>query len=51
MKYIVSAMVVYFDTFEADSKEEAIDMFCAECPYDVDANTIECEQEDKEKEK
>ncbi len=43
MKYQISAMVVYYDTIEAISEEEAIDIFCAECPYDVDANTIECE--------
>ena len=48
MKYHISAMVVYYDEIEADSEEEAIDMFCADCPYDVDANTIECETEDDE---
>lgn len=45
MKYHVSAMVVYYDEIEADSGEEAIDMFCADCPYDIDGETIECEQD------
>ena len=45
MTYNISAMVVYVDNIEADTEEEAIDKFCYECPYDVDANTIECEEE------
>lgn len=32
-----------------ESEEEAIDKFEANCPYDIDGNTIECE-EDKESE-
>ena len=50
MKYQISAMVVYYDEIEADSEEEAIDMFCADCPYDLYLNTIECETEDDEEE-
>ena len=48
MKYNISAMVVYSDEIEADTEEEAIDIFCAECPYDVDGNSIECETEQNE---
>jgi len=47
MKYHISAMVVYYDEIEADSEEEAIDMFCADCPYDVDSETIECERSEE----
>lgn len=43
MRYNISAMVVYSDEIEADTEEEAIDLFCSECPYDVDGQTIECE--------
>ena len=43
MIYSISAMVVYTDQIEADCEEEALDKFVAECPYDVDGNTIECE--------
>ena len=48
MTYNISAMVVYYDQIEAENEEEAIDKFCSDCPYDVDANTIEieCEAED-----
>ena len=35
-EYFVSYMVVYGDTVEADSPEEAADMVAAECPYDID---------------
>lgn len=45
MIYNISAMVVYFDTIEAINEEEAIEKFCADCPYDVEANTIEIEQD------
>ena len=45
MIYNISAMVVYSDSIEAIDEEEAIDKFCADCPYDVEANTIECEQD------
>ena len=48
MIYNVSAMVVYSDSIEAIDEEEAIDIFCSNCPYDVEANTIECETEDDE---
>lgn len=48
MIYNISAMVVYSDSIEATNKEEAIDKFCADCPYDVEVNTIECEQEESE---
>lgn len=46
MIYNISAMVVYSDSIDAADEEEAIDKFCADCPYDVDASTIECETED-----
>lgn len=45
MIYNISAMVVYSDRIEAENEEEAIDKFCAGCPYDVEANTIECERD------
>ena len=45
-EYIVSAMVVYVDNIEADSEEEAINHFCQSCPYDIDAESIECEVEE-----
>ena len=45
MVYNISAMVVYSDSVEADTEEEAIDLFCADCPYDVDAQTIDCEMD------
>lgn len=48
MKYFISAMVVYSDSIEAETKEEAIDAFIANCPFDVDAQTIECEIENEE---
>lgn len=43
MIYSISAMVVYTDQIEAETEEEAIDKFDAECPYDIDGDTIECE--------
>lgn len=42
-EYYVSAMVVYNDEVYADSEEEAINKFMANCFYDVDASTIEVE--------
>lgn len=48
MIYNISAMVVYSDSIEAENKEEAIDKFCSDCPYDIDPNTIECEAENDE---
>lgn len=44
MIYNISAMVVYFDRIEAENEEEAIDKFEADCPYDIDGSTIECEE-------
>lgn len=35
-EYSVSYMVVYSDTVEAESPEEAADMVQWSCPYDVD---------------
>lgn len=35
-EYFVSYMVIYGDTVNADSPEEAADIVAAECPYDVD---------------
>lgn len=45
-EYIVSAMVVYVENIEAASKEEAITHFIQSCPYDIDAESIECEDEE-----
>jgi hypothetical protein len=39
-------MVVYIDNTEADSEEEAIKNFYQSCPYDIDAESIECEVEE-----
>lgn len=47
-KYNISAMVVYYDQIEADSREEAIDRFEYFCPYDIDGGTIECEEESED---
>ena len=47
-KYIISAMVVYCDQIEENSKEEAINRFIYNCPYDIDGDTIECEEESEE---
>jgi hypothetical protein len=46
MIYNIYAMVVYYDSIDAADEEEAIDKFCSDCPYDVDANTIECEADE-----
>ena len=46
----LSAMVVYTDTIKAETKEEAIDIFRKDCPYDIDCNTISCEESDEESE-
>ncbi len=35
-EYIVSYMVIYLDTVEAESPEEAAEMVQLSCPYDVD---------------
>ena len=39
-EYFVSYMVVYGDTVEADSPEEAADMVAAECPFDIDGGAF-----------
>ena len=49
MIYNISAMVVYSDQIEAENEEEAIDKFCADCPYDIDGSTIECEESEEQK--
>lgn len=43
MIYNITAMVVYTDQIEAETEEDALDIFEAECPYDIDGDTIECE--------
>lgn len=48
MIYNISAMVIYCDQIEAESEEEAIEKFEADCPYDIDGATIECECEESE---
>lgn len=44
-EYFVSYMVVYGDTVESDSPEEAADIVAAECPYDVDGSAHVTNQE------
>ena len=39
-KYFVSYMVVYGDTVEADSPEEAADMVANNCPFDTDGGAF-----------
>lgn len=44
MIYNISAMVVYHEQIEAETEEEARDIFAAECPYDDDdIVSIACE--------
>lgn len=45
MRYNISAMVVYSDEIEADDENEAIAQFFADCPYDIDEESIICEEE------
>ena len=47
-KYVVSAMVVYYDTIEAENEEEAVNEFYKECPYDIDENSVDVICEDEE---
>ena len=44
-EYFVSYMVVYGDTVEADSPEEAADMVADNCPFDIDGGAFvtDCE--------
>lgn len=44
-KYFVSYMVVYYDTVEADSPEEAADMVADDCPFDVDGGALVTNQD------
>lgn len=39
-KYFVSYMVVYSDTVEADSPEEAADMVADDCLFDIDGSAF-----------
>lgn len=48
MTYNISAMVVYFNQIEAENEEEAINKFTANCPYDIDGDSIECDEESEE---
>lgn len=50
MAYNISAMVVYFDQIEAENEEEAINKFQANCPYDIDSNSIECYKDEESEE-
>ena len=43
MIYNITAMVVHSEQIEAETEEEALDKFDAECPYDIDGESIECE--------
>ena len=48
MVFDISAMAIIFDEIESDSKENAIDTFCANCPYDIDGSTIYVEEKEKD---
>jgi len=39
-KYFVAYTVVYFDTVEADSPEEAADVVANNCPFDIDGGAF-----------
>ena len=39
-KYFVSYMVVYGDTVEADSPEEAAEFVANNCPFDIDSGAF-----------
>ena len=39
-KYFVSYMVVYGDTVEADSPEEAAEFVANNCPFDIDGGAF-----------
>ena len=39
-KYFVSYMVVYGDTVEADSPEEAAKLVANDCPFDIDGGAF-----------
>lgn len=39
-KYFVCANVIYGDIFEADSPEEAAELFECDCPYDIDGTIV-----------
>lgn len=43
MIYNITAMVVHSEQIEAGCEEEALDIFAAENPYDIEWDTIECE--------
>lgn len=47
MIYYISAMVVYSDQIEAENEKEAVAKFVADCPYDIDSDTIECEEDEE----
>ena len=44
-EYIVSYMVVYSDTVEADSPKEAADMVADDCPFDIDGGAFVTNQD------
>lgn len=44
-EYFVSYMVVYGDTVEADSPEEAADMVADDCPFDIDGGAFVTNQD------
>ena len=44
-EYSVSYMVIYSDTVEAESPEEAAEMVQLSCPYDVDGEAYVVNQE------
>ena len=48
MIYNISAMVVYHEQIEAETEEEALDIFTSENPYDIEWDTIDCECEGEE---
>lgn len=43
MIYNIIAMVVHSEQIEAETEEEALDIFASENPYDIEWDTIDCE--------
>ena len=39
-KYFVAYTVVYVDTVEADSSEEAAELVANDCPFDIDGGAF-----------
>lgn len=41
-RFFMSAMVVYSEAIDAETEEEALDMFADSCPYEIQGD-IECD--------